>query len=162
MKMEEKHIEVSKLKEVASNFATGVTVVSITSSNGEVHGMTASSFLSVSLAPPLIMFSVMKENQMAKLLEIDMCLGVSILDEKMENLSNHFAKIHQLDKAPGFKFINQTPILAGAPAWYTTRVEKLIPAGDHYLVLCRVNDLSSNKELRPLIYFKGYKKLKEN
>ena len=52
-----------KLKEVAGSFPTGVTVVSIKKPSGDTHGMTASSFLSLSLDPPMILFAVKKENE---------------------------------------------------------------------------------------------------
>ena len=50
-----------KLKEVAGSFPTGVTVVTIKKPSGDIHGMTASSFLSLSLSPPMILFSVKRK-----------------------------------------------------------------------------------------------------
>ena len=148
-----------KLKEVASCFATGVTVIGVHKKDNNVHGMTASSFLSVSLYPPLVMFSVMKENQMSRLLEPGIPLGISILTEDMVVESNHFAKIKKLETPPSFLLKEKAPILEEAHAWYSTRVEQLIPAGDHDLVLCRVIDLEARKDENPLIYYQGYQKL---
>ena len=155
----EKKIDAKQLRSVASCFATGVSVVSVINPEGEIHGMTASSFLSVSLAPPLVLFSLMDQNQMATYLKVGDSLGISILTEEMEGVSNHFAKMASLNPAPQFIFKEDAPILEDAHAWYATHVEQLIPAGDHILVLCKVLDLGASPEKKPLIYYQGYKKI---
>lgn len=157
--MEEKSINPKKLRSVASCFATGVSVVGVSTPEGQIHGMTASSFLSVSLDPPLVLFSLMNENQMAKYLSKGTPLGISILTDEMEAVSNHFAKIALLETPPAFDFKSDAPVLEKAHAWYATRVEQLIPAGDHTLVLCRVFDLDASPKENPLLYYQGYKKI---
>ncbi len=152
-------VDPKKLRKVAACFATGVTVVGVKNPAGKIHGMTASSFLSVSLAPPLVLFSLMNENQMTAYLSVDTPLGISILTEEMQALSNHFAKISRLDSPPEFVFKHNAPVLKNPHAWYATRVEQLIPAGDHTLVLCRVVDLEASPEENPLLYYQGYKKI---
>lgn len=148
-----------KLKETAGCFATGVTVIGVKKKEGAIHGMTASSFLSVSLDPPLVMFSVMKENQLSLLLKLGMPVGISVLTENMIGESNHFAKIKELDSPPSFLMKSEAPVLENAHAWYAIKVKELIPAGDHDLVLCEVLDLGANREENPLIYYQGYQKL---
>ena len=115
--------------------------------------MTASSFLSVSLDPPLVLFSLMNQNQMADYIKVGDPLGISILTEEMEGVSNHFAKMATLDPAPEFILKQAAPILENAHAWYATVIEQLIQAGDHVLVLCRVIDLAALPEKNPLIYY---------
>lgn len=158
-KMKETSFDSVKLREVASNFATGVTVVSTHTPEGDIHGMTASSFLSVSLNPPLVLFSVKKENQLAQWLEIEKSIGISILTEEMQSISNHFAKIELMSNPPQFKLEQGAPILHNTAAWYSTKIHEIISAGDHFLVLCLVLNLDSNPNTKPLIYQKGYKKL---
>ena len=63
--------DIKKLKEVAGSFPTGVTVVTIKKPSGDIHGMTASSFLSLSLNPPMILFSVKKENEILRFIKKD-------------------------------------------------------------------------------------------
>lgn len=152
-------IDAKKLRTVAGCFATGVTIVSVVNPKGEVHGMTASSFLSVSLDPPLVLFSLMNQNQMASYLKVGDPLGISILKQEMEGVSNHFAKIATLNPPPTFVEKEAAPVLEDAHAWYATQVEQLIPAGDHILVLCKVIDLAASPEKKPLIYYQGYKKI---
>ena len=157
--MENKIIDPKQLRTVAGCFATGVSVVSVMNPEGEIHGMTASSFLSVSLDPPLVLFSLMNQNQMASYLKVGDPLGISILTQEMEGVSNHFAKMSTLDPAPQFISKEAAPVLENAHAWYATNVEQLIPAGDHILVLCKVKDLAASPEKNPLIYYQGYKKI---
>lgn len=157
--MEKKIIDPKQLRTVASCFATGVSVVSVINPEGEIHGMTASSFLSVSLDPPLVLFSLMNQNQMADYIKVGDPLGISILTEEMEGVSNHFAKMATLDPAPEFVLKQAAAVLEEAHAWYATTIEQLIPAGDHTLVLCKVIDLAAAPEKIPLIYYQGYKKI---
>jgi flavin reductase (DIM6/NTAB) family NADH-FMN oxidoreductase RutF len=157
--MEKKTIDPKQLRSVASCFATGVSVVSVINPEGAPHGMTASSFLSVSLDPPLVLFSLMNQNQMADYIKVGDPLGISILTEEMEGVSNHFAKMATLDPAPEFILKQAAPILENAHAWYATVIEQLIQAGDHVLVLCRVIDLAAFPEKYPLIYYQGYKNI---
>lgn len=152
-------MDTKKLRQVAGCFPTGVTIVSCINPAGDIHGMTASSFLSVSLSPALVLFSVMNENQLASFLQEGMPLGISILSENMEEISNHFAKIKLMEQSPVFSIKTEAPVLEEAQGWYATKVEQLIPAGDHVLVLCRVEDLAAKTDENPLVYFKGYKKI---
>ena len=157
--MEEVKFDSRKLKEVAGCFPTGVCVVSVFRSDGSVQGMTASSFLSVSLSPALVLFSVVKNNQMASHLDVGMPLGISILTDQMTPVSNHFAKIEPMDNPPSFVTKSAAPVLENVHAWYATKIQQLIPAGDHYLVLCAVNDLEAETSRAPLVYYQGYKKI---
>ena len=78
----------------------------------------------------------------------------------MEGVSNHFAKNSATEEAPVFVDRNEAPVLEEAHAWYATTVEQLIPAGDHVLVLCRVEALDANLADNPLVYYQGYKNIK--
>jgi flavin reductase (DIM6/NTAB) family NADH-FMN oxidoreductase RutF len=77
----------------------------------------------------------------------------------MEGVSNHFAKMATLSPPPAFVEKAAAPVLEDAHAWYATKVEQLMPAGDHILVLCKVMDLAASPEKNPLIYYQGYKKI---
>lgn len=157
--MEEVKFSNRKLKEVAGCFPTGVCVVSVFRPDGKVQAMTASSFLSVSLSPALVLFSVVKNNQMAAQLEEGMSLGISFLTEEMTSISNHFANIDPMDSPPLFVTKSAAPVLENVHAWYATKIQQLIPAGDHYLVLCAVADLHAESSKSPLVYYQGYKKI---
>jgi len=116
-------------------------------------------FLSVSLDPALVLFSVKKENQLAQILSKGMAVGISILTDQMEAESNHFARILPMSPSPEFTDQDGAPVLAHGHAWYSTQVEALHEAGDHFLVLCQITSLQAFPEKNPLVYYQGYKKI---
>ena len=83
---------------------------------------------------------------MASYLKVGDPLGISVLTQEMEGVSNHFAKMATLNPPPTFVEKEAAPVLEDAHAWYATQVEQLIPAGDHILVLCKVIDLAASPE----------------
>ena len=148
-----------KLKEVAGSFPTGVTVVSINKPSGDTHGMTASSFLSLSLDPPMILFAVKKENEIVKYLKEGKKMGISILSEDMLDESNHFANIRLMKAPPVFFEEDEVKILKGSIAWYSVLVSKIYDEGDHKIIICKIENLDVKSNKRPLIYYKGYSKI---
>lgn len=148
-----------KLRAVAGKFATGITVITHEDSVGSLHGMTANSFVSVSLDPPLVSFAVQKENTLAERLSEKEVVGISILEESMEQISNHFAGQPQQDFSLSWAEKKGAKVLLDGMGWYATRVKQILPAGDHLLYLCEVLDLDCDESKSPLLYFKGYQKL---
>ncbi len=145
------------LRNVAGSFATGVAVVSIDSSSVN-HAMTVNSFLSVSLEPPLLLFSVDKKASMLDLIHVGGYVGISILLAEQKDISNHFASIKKMDESPGFRDYGMCKVLGQALAVYSTQVDNVIEAGDHYLVICRILHCERSTG-DPLIYYAGYKQI---
>ncbi|MFK7967216.1 MAG: flavin reductase family protein [Burkholderiaceae bacterium] len=83
------------------NFATGVTVITARDASGSLAGMTASSFNSVSLDPPLILWSCIKESRSCAVFESASHFAVNILASDQIHLSNRFAS-QQDDKFAGY------------------------------------------------------------
>ena len=148
-----------KLRAVAGKFATGITVITHEDSSGNMHGMTANSFVSVSLDPPLVSFAVQRDNTLAQRLSVDEIVGISILDASMQAISNHFAGQPQEEIQMAWADKKGAQVLLDGMGWYATRVAQILPAGDHLLYLCEVLDLDSDESKSPLLYFKGYKTL---
>ncbi len=148
-----------KLKEVAGSFPTGVTVVSIKKPIGGIHAMTASSFLSLSLNPPMVLFSVKNENEIIKFIEKGKRLGISILSEDMIDESNHFANIRLMNETPVFYNEDEVKILKGSIAWYSVIVSKIYNEGDHRIIICKVKNLDIKSKKNPLLYYRGYSKI---
>lgn len=147
-----------KLRQVAGAFATGVTVVTIENETGEVVGMTANSFVSVSLDPPLVSFCVTNDASIFPLIEVGKPLGISILRSNQKVVSNQFAGFNEVDVEVAMtKTETGGVIIDKALAWYSTVVHQIIPAGDHHLIMCEIRDLDRAKRGRPLIYFSGYR-----
>tara|TARA_Y100000768_G_scaffold330800_1_gene269755 strand:+ start:2763 stop:3236 length:474 start_codon:yes stop_codon:yes gene_type:complete len=148
-----------KLKEVAGSFPTGVTVVSIEKPSGDTHGMTASSFLSLSLDPPMILFAVKKENEIIQFIEKGKKIGISILSEDMLNESDHFANINLMKETPVFCEVDEVRILKGSIAWYSVSVRKTYNEGDHKIIICEIINLDIKSNKNPLLYYRGYSKI---
>ncbi len=152
--------DISKLKEVAGSFPTGVTVVTIKKPSGDIHGMTASSFLSLSLNPPMILFAVKKENEITSYLKKKKKMGISILSEDMVDESNHFANLKLMKEPPVFYDKDEVKILKGSIAWYSVEVSKIYSEGDHIIVICGIKSLDIKSKKNPLLYYRGYSKIK--
>src|SRR5271168_4606039 len=84
-------IDRNELRRVMGHFATGVTVITTISKEGELHGLTANAFTSVSLDPPLLLISVDKKADSYPHFEASRVFNVNILAEDQEALSRKFA-----------------------------------------------------------------------
>lgn len=143
------------MRKAMSRFVSGVTV--ITSVENEettsVHGMTANSFTSVSLDPPLVLVSVGKHARMHDRIADSGRYGVSILADRQSHLSTHFAG-RPGESPPEFVWRDGVPLLDGALAQVVCSLEAAHPAGDHTLFVGRVNHLWYDNG-NPLVFYTG-------
>jgi len=116
--------------------------------------MTASAFVSVSLEPPLVLVSLDNRSYMHKILPLVGRYGISVLDEKQEQISNHFAG--RTVEGIHVHFVTQksVPLLEGAVATFVVEVMDAHPAGDHTLYLGRVEYFEAH-EGKPLVFYAG-------
>lgn len=149
-------IDVNKLKQVAGCFPTGVAVVTYLDELKQVNGITINSFVSISLDPPLIMFSIQDNASFNSFCKKDIPLAFNLLSKEQEELSNYYAGFGKVELNPKISIEDQYALLDNTIAWYKTKISDIIPAGDHFLVLAKVVDLDLNTEKSPLVYFKGY------
>jgi 3-hydroxy-9,10-secoandrosta-1,3,5(10)-triene-9,17-dione monooxygenase reductase component len=142
------------------HFATGVTVVTVETQPGRVHGMTANSFTSVSLEPPLISVCVAERAHLLPLLKEKRVFGVNVLRQEQQNLSEFFAFADQPLKDEAtlnvrFAWTEQRiPLMEGALCQIACRLHDTHVAGDHTIV---VGEVLSAKFFtgEPLLYFRG-------
>jgi len=134
-------------------FATGVTVIT-TQVGGQIHGMTANAFMSVSLQPPLILISVDRRAKMNALLREGTRYGVSVLEERQSALSDRFAGRPGKSTEPEFEIVHETPLVDGALAHLVARVVRSYWGGDHSLFLGRVEYVRYG-EGTPLLFHSG-------
>lgn len=140
-------------------FATGVTVIA-TEVEGEVHGMRANAFMSVSLDPKLIVISVRKQASILAKLQSSQTFSVNILGEDQQEVSMIFAG--QLkDKQVDFNRLDGKPVIPGSIAQIACEVSGEHIEGDHILFIGKVTDIYV-EDKAPLIYYNGkYGSLKE-
>ncbi|MBM7773183.1 flavin reductase (DIM6/NTAB) family NADH-FMN oxidoreductase RutF [Actinokineospora baliensis] len=134
-------------------FSTGITVIT-TEADGQVHGMTANGFMSVSLDPPLVVISLDRKTRMLPLLAETGRFGVSILADHQEVHSRHFAGRPVASLDPEFEHVAGTPLLVGALARIACRVVDAHEAGDHVLHIGHVEHLDF-RDGDPLVFYTG-------
>ncbi|RLK54982.1 flavin reductase family protein [Actinokineospora cianjurensis] len=134
-------------------FTTGITVIT-TEWEGEVHGMTANGFLSVSLDPPLVLVSLDRKTRMRPLLAQSGRYGVSILADHQEVHSRHFAGRPVAALEPEFETVAGVPLLVGSLARIACRVVDVHEAGDHILHIGEVEHLDY-QDGDPLVFYTG-------
>jgi len=148
------------LRHAWGQFATGVTVVCVRD-GPSVHGMTANSFTSVSLDPPLVLISVDRRARTHALLEAEGRYVVSVLAEGHREWADRFAGRHGdlqgcFEDIPHRLTDEGLPIFEGALASFVCRVVTIHPAGDHSLFIAEVERFESAPGAAPLLFFGGH------
>ena len=150
-------IDARAFRHTAGQFVTGVTVIAA-EVDGSIKAMTANSFTSVSLDPPLVLFCVGKTTHMGQLVHRATRFSVNILRQDQQNLSTYFAGGWKEPSPPPFSFVNWDGghRLDGCPAAIGCAVETINEGGDHWLVLGRVLNLYRSEEaFAPLVFHAG-------
>ena len=144
---------IKNFKKTLSKFTTGVTVVCI-ENNGKIIGKTVNSFNSLSLNPPLILFSLGNYSSSIKSFLNSKYLTINILSKKQKNISNHFSKKKQDNKKIEFiKNDFNTFFIPGCIGYLQCKLVDKIKKGDHFIFVCKVIKVSSNDKLKPLSYY---------
>lgn len=146
----------TRFREAAGQFASGIVIVTVFCKQSDtVRGMTATSFTSVSLAPPLVLVSLSNTARMLSLVRETGSFGISVLSAKQQNLSRLFAGQATAVRADCFQYFAGIPMVAGALASFACDSHAMIEAGDHTLVLGRVQELEAAAG-DPLLYFRSH------
>lgn len=138
-------------------FVTGVTVITTTDEQGVPVGITANSFNSVSLDPPLILWSVGLGVRSLPAFSAARSFAVHILRDDQADLSRRFAtsgtdKFAGLQVDPG---LGGVPLLPDCAARLECSLHAKYPAGDHVLFIAQVEHLTSDPSAMPLVYHGG-------
>ena len=145
-----------RLREALGSFVTGITVVT-TRNGGEPHGLTANSFSSVSLEPPLVLFSLSRAADCFDAFERAEAFAVNVLRSDQEDVSSRFAtkdvdKWTGVDWRPGH---GGCPLLEGAVAAFECRVAARHEGGDHVIYVGEVVRFDHRPDAAPLAFFRG-------
>ncbi len=146
-----------EFRQLCGRFATGVTIVTAVGPDGHPVGMTANSFASVSLDPPLVSVAVDHTASMHAALRETSCFTINILESHQEALSRRFAA-GLPDRFEGIGW-HRGPdggvILDGALAHIRCEKWTEVEAGDHTVVIGRVTGGAAAEHGRPLLYYRG-------
>ena len=154
--MTEAQLDARELRNVLGSFVTGVTIVTTTDADGRPYGLTANSFSSVSLEPPLILWSQSLISPSYPVFREAERFAVSILAEHQTDVSAKFAK-PSTDKFSGVETVEGLagiPLIKGASAYLECRKVSSFPGGDHAIFLGRVDRMERSAR-RPLVFGGG-------
>jgi flavin reductase (DIM6/NTAB) family NADH-FMN oxidoreductase RutF len=150
----------AEFRQALGCFATGVTVITVDYA-GEVHGMTANAFASVSLDPPLVLVCVDHRARTHAHLHAKKRFGVNVLAEDQQIISEYYAGATQdhghAERDAGARFdrtAHGTPVLNGALAYLECRLHTAQDAGDHTIFIAEIEEVVV-REGDPLLYYRA-------
>lgn len=144
------------LREAYGHFPSGVIAIAA-EIDGVRVGLAASTFVPVSLDPPLVSFCVQNTSSTWPRLKDLPVLGISVLGEAHDaaartlaaKTGDRFAGLETESNTAGAVFIKGTSV------WLESAIEQLVPAGDHTVVILRVNDLTVHAEVAPIVFHRS-------
>lgn len=143
------------LRDALGEFATGVAVVTARGADGAPVGVTINSFASVSLEPPLVLWSLGLSSPSRAVFEACSHYAVNILAADQVELSQRFSQSIE-DRFAGLALkvgAGDTPLLDGCSAWFECRNEIRYPGGDHVILVGYVENF--RRETKPPLVFHG-------
>lgn len=149
-------IDPVELRRCLGSFVTGVTVITAVDEAGALQGMTANSFSSVSLDPPLIVWSLRTNSASFATYSKAPRFAVNILAQEQIHVSNLFAKPgpNRFDSVRWSAGLGDVPLIDGCAAHIECRLEASYPGGDHVLFLGRVERIVTSIR-KPLAFGLG-------
>ena len=171
--VEDSPFEPRDLRRALGQFATGVTVVTTEDAAGQRWGMTANSFTSVSLHPPLVLWSAARSSPSLPAFEAASHFAVNVLASDQHHLSRQFATSGS-DKFDGVSVVARPtddqianagtddvvhpPVLAGTVAHFVCRRTQTLHAGDHMIFLGEIESYDAPGG-EPLVFHSGFYRL---
>jgi flavin reductase (DIM6/NTAB) family NADH-FMN oxidoreductase RutF len=146
----------SSLREAFGHFPSGVIAIAA-EIDGVREGLAASTFVPVSLDPPLVSFCVQNTSTTWPKLKSVQALGISVLGEAHDEAAralaaktgDRFAGLETVSNAHGAVFIKGTSV------WLESAIEQLVPAGDHTIVVLRVTDVQVDADVAPIVFHRS-------
>lgn len=149
-------IDPRELRDAFGQFATGITVVSLTDDQGRPTGVTVSSFTSLSLDPALCLFSLGKNQVSCRWIEAGDAFNINILSAGQEDAAWQFAKPLE-DKFDGVDWYaghNGLPVLQQSLCHFECTKWNVYDGGDHIIVVGKITHFESGAG-DPLLFHRG-------
>ncbi|MET0868054.1 MAG: flavin reductase family protein [Pseudorhodoplanes sp.] len=149
-------IDPRDFRNALGGFATGVTIITAADADGKPYGLTCNSFASVSLNPPLVLWSLLIYSSSLNVFQNASHFAVNVLGVSQQSLASKFAKSSDdkfvgVDWSPG---LGRAPVLAGSVADFQCRSVNRYYGGDHVIFLGAVEAYSYNQG-EPLLFLRG-------
>lgn len=155
--MSDKTFDKKHFRRALGQFPTGITIITACDKTGRLAGMTANSFHSVSLNPPLIAWCIDKSSYGMPIYEQAEHFAVNILGKDQTELSLHFAS-RQEDKFADINYhkgAGGSPLLENCAAQFECKTSQMIDAGDHVVMMGEVLDYRYDEMITPLVFSRG-------
>jgi flavin reductase (DIM6/NTAB) family NADH-FMN oxidoreductase RutF len=152
----ESPIDPRDFRNALGTYATGVTIITAMAADGKPYGLTCNSFASVSLNPPLVLWSLVIFSQAMSIFQNASHFTVNVLGASQQALANKFAKSSD-DKFVGVEWtpgLGNAPVLANSVANFQCRATERYYGGDHVIFLGAVEAYAYNRE-EPLLFARG-------
>ena len=152
-----------ELRNALGRYATGVCVITTVTGAQQAVGMTANSFASVSLEPPLVLWSLQNNSDVYDVFSGPRFYAINILSSEQDGHSNQYAKKGQHELSPEHFSLGKygSPIIRDALVSFECELEETHEGGDHLIIVGRVRDMQQKPEGEPLLFFSGgYRELR--
>ena len=138
----ERGFDSAHFRQALSQFATGVTVITTRLADGTFRGLTASSFNSVSLEPPLVLWSLSDKANSLPIFSGNSHYVINVLSAGQEEIARMFSRrgTDPFDSAAFELSRTGQPILKGVSAWFECHNRSRYPEGDHVIFVGEVED----------------------
>lgn len=150
-------IDPTTFRQVLGSFLTGVTIVTTVDGDGAYRGITANSFTSVSLDPPLVLFCVGKQSSSCEAFTESTGHNIHILGADQQDLARQFVRGTAEEKfanVPVTPTETGAPLISGVGAWLACRTHRVVDAGDHFIIIGEVYACEA-QDSRPLGFFQS-------
>lgn len=146
-----------ELRTALGRFATGVCLITAVSEEGEALALTANSFSSVSLDPPLVLWSLQNDSDVYQVYSSARNFAINVLAIEQQGHSNQYARKgqHRIDPAHYSPGKYGAPIVRDALVSFECELYATHEGGDHLIIVGRVRDLTCRPGGDPLLFFGG-------
>lgn len=154
--MNESCCELRDFRRVCGKFPTGVTVTTLLGEGGQPHGVTVSSFTSLSLTPPLVLVCIHHCAAILSYCGVGKYFGVNILSDSQKQLAVQFSGKWS-DRFQGVAWqlgVTGVPLLEDVPGALECITTDMIRAGDHWMIIGQAMHVSISEQ-SPLAYFES-------
>lgn len=142
-------------RHVMGHYATGVTIVTTVDGSGTPHGLTVNSFSSLSLDPPLVLWSLRGNSASLPVFQGATHFAINILSSQQEQVSRDFAKpIDRFAAVEWDEGLERLPLIRDSLGWVECALHSELPGGDHSLFVGRVLRARATQKA-PLLYWRG-------
>ncbi|MEM6307615.1 MAG: flavin reductase family protein [Pseudomonadota bacterium] len=147
--------DIRTFRTALGGFTTGVCVITTATGDGQIVGITANSFASVSLTPPLVLWSPAKSSRRHDVFAEAPHFAIHVLATDQEHIASGFVK--EANAFSGFDWgrnAHGVPVIKGCVSRFECNTHTTYPGGDHTIIIGAVDRFSQN-DISPLVFAKG-------